>query len=98
MAVPDSTQDPGSTVSYVDDWTAALAAMATSGLTIVSATVTANGGAVVSIPSSIPQGITWRLAVAAVTPVPSMVTVTLTATLSNGDVDVRHKYIQVTNT
>lgn len=98
MAYPDSTQDPGSTVTYKTDWTAALAAMATAGITISSATVTADKSAVVSSVSNTTTSITWRLAVAAVTGPPTIVTVTITATLSNGDVDVRHRAIQVSST
>lgn len=91
----DSEQDPESTVTYKDDWTEALASMAATGLTISSATVTADNGAIVTSPSGSGTSVVWRMSTHNVTPVPAVVIVTETVTLSNGDVDVRHKHIKV---
>lgn len=91
----ETSQDPGASVTYNDDWTAHLAKV---GRTISTATVTASDGAVVTNKTSTTTGVMFRLAVNAVTGTPKDITTTTTVTLDNGDVDVRHHTIQVTNT
>lgn len=91
----ETSQDPNAVLTYRDDWSAHLTR---AGRTIVSATVTASDGATVSSVTADTTGVMFRLNVSAVTGWPKDITVTTTATLDNGDVDVRHHTIQVTNT
>lgn len=94
--MPDAVQDKLAVITYTNDWTAHLARVA---LTISSATVAATGGAVVSGTTSSATGVTFRLTTAAVAgTLPVDINVTTTATLSNGDTDLRRYTITVTNT
>lgn len=96
-ANPVTTQDPAAAITYLDDWTAYLESIT---LTISSATVTATGGAVVSgtAVNGAGTGVVFKLTTSGVSTIPSIITVTTTATLSNADVDVRHYQIQVSYT
>lgn len=93
--MPDSTQDFTAKKTYRNDWTAHLAAV---GRTITGATVTSSAGTVTGTTFTT-TGVWFRLDTTAIpTTAPTVVTVTVTPTLDNGDVDARHYKIQVTNT
>ena len=94
----ETSQDPAATVTYLDDWTAKLSKMVGT-RTIASATVTASNGASVTNVTTTSTGVMFKLSTAGVTYPPAInITTTTTATLDNGDVDVQHHYIQVTQT
>lgn len=96
--MPDTTMDFTAKKTFLNDWTAHLAAQSPT-RTISSATVTATGGAVVTGTTATTTGVLFRLDTTAVSAAaPTTVTVTITATLDNGDIDARHYAIQVTNT
>lgn len=95
----ETTQDPGAEKTYLDDWTEDLAKAATvlglPSLTIVEATVTADGGAVVSAQSFTDTGAIFTLDPSGVTVVPGNITTRTDVTLSNGDTDVRRHLIEI---
>ena len=105
--MPETSQDPAATVVYLDNWTARLARM-TNTPTISSATVTgavtrptgASGTVTITQVTNTTTGVLFKMAFSAISPagVPSVVTTTTTATLSDGQVDVAHHEIQVTAT
>lgn len=95
----ETSQDPAAVITYLDDWTAHLAALPGTGITISSVTsVVADKGATVSTPTATTTGVEFQLDVSAVTGTPTVVTTTTTVVLSNGDTDVRHHTVQVTST
>lgn len=92
----DAQQNQNATITYIHDWTTRLAkAYPASSITIASATGTTSAGTLTSVSGS-GTSITFKLATSAVTP-PTDVTVTLTPTLSNGDVDPVKVVIGVTS-
>jgi hypothetical protein len=89
MADTRITQERNASLTYVDNWAPRLTtAYPGSTVTIASATGSVTGGAVVSAVTGTGTSITFHLVTSAVVP-PAEVVLTLTATLSNGDVDVR---------
>lgn len=87
------TQKQNASLTYIDDWSGTNGrlklAYPASTVTISSVVGTASAGTLSAVATAqAGTGITFHLATAAVTP-PLDITVTLTATLSNGDVDVR---------
>ena len=95
--MPDSSQDVSSQITYIDDWTNRLAkAYPGSNITIASATGSASDGATLVVTSDA-TSITFKLTPATPFTEAYDVDVTLTATLSNGDIDARHVYIGITN-
>lgn len=94
--MPDGAQDKLAAITWNNDWTAHLARV---GLTMSTATVAATGGAVVSSVTPSATGVMFKLTTSAVSgTLPVDIVVTTTATLSNGDTDLRRYVITVTNT
>lgn len=83
------TQDTAARLTYTDDWTSRLAdAYPGQTITIVSATASATGGAVIDNVVGSGTSVVFRLSVSAVTP-STDVEAKIIATLSNGDTDSR---------
>ena len=81
-------QKKAASLTYIDDWTNRLAkAYPGQTITIASAVGATTGGTLTGV-SGTGTSIAFHLATSALTP-PTDIVVTLTATLSNGDVDPR---------
>lgn len=89
------SQDPAAILDYAVDWSAELTANGSA--TISSCTVTGPATVTITSATHTTTAVTFRLAVAGVTTVPSVVSIVVHVVLSTGEEDERTVRVQVTN-